>query len=103
MATIKKLLPFLCAPLKAEEPQYLIFFVTDVCNAKCAMCFNPPADSIAKEKELSLEEIEKVAKSMKHLIQLTISGGEPFLRDGPARDNKNFRKAQRCKICNIVN
>lgn len=45
------------------------------------MCFNPPADTASREKELSLDEIEKVAKTMKHLIQLTISGGEPFLRE----------------------
>lgn len=101
MATIKKLLPFLCAPLKAEEPQYLIFFVTDVCNAKCAMCFNPPADSIAKEKELSLEEIEKVAKSMKHLIQLTISGGEPFLRDDLPEIIKIFAKHSGVKFVTL--
>lgn len=81
MTMMKKLLPFLSAPLRPEEPQYLIFFVTDVCNARCAMCFNPPPEQSSRDKELTLDEIEKTAKSMRRLIQLTISGGEPFLRE----------------------
>lgn len=74
-------LPFLFAPLRPTEPQYLIFFVTDRCNARCSMCFNPTPENVSAQKELTIDEIEKIAKGFKGLIQLTISGGEPFLRE----------------------
>lgn len=76
---IRDYTPFISAPLRRHEPQYLIFFVTDRCNARCVMCFNPRGETA--EKELTVDEVEKIAKSLPHLIQLTISGGEPFLRD----------------------
>ncbi|GKT10737.1 radical SAM protein [Desulforhabdus sp. TSK] len=67
--------------LRRDRPSYLVFFVTSRCNCHCSMCFNrenvecnhPPA-------ELSLAEVETVARSLKPLPQLLLSGGEPFLR-----------------------
>ncbi len=69
---------FTGAPL--PHPAYLIFFVTSRCVGKCRHCFyweriNQP------ENPLSLEEIEKVAASMGQLLQVTFTGGEPFLRE----------------------
>lgn len=63
-------------------PSFLIFFVTSRCNARCKMCFY--LDNIQnknKEKELSLEDCEKISKKIKNLSILAISGGEPFLRE----------------------
>lgn len=62
------------------HPAYLIFFVTSRCVGKCRHCFyweriNQPEDP------LTLDEIEKVAGSMGQLLQVTFTGGEPFLRD----------------------
>jgi MoaA/NifB/PqqE/SkfB family radical SAM enzyme len=81
MAFIKSFAPFLTGPFRPSEPQYCIFFVTNRCNARCAMCFNANAESAGTGKDLTLDEIEKVAAGFKRLIQLTISGGEPYLRD----------------------
>lgn len=81
MSVIDSYLPFLMAPLRPLKPQYLIFFVTNRCNARCSMCFNPPADATRADRELTIDEIEKIARNLEGLIQLTISGGEPFLRD----------------------
>ncbi len=52
-------------------------FVTSTCNAKCAHCFYPINQ---KNNELTLEEIDRLAKSMPPIRLLLISGGEPFLR-----------------------
>lgn len=66
-----------------HRPSYVIFFVTAKCNAHCKMCFykeNMNA-SKAENNELAVEEYEKIAKNIKSLNILGISGGEPFLRD----------------------
>lgn len=52
-------------------------FVTSVCNAKCAHCFYPINQ---KKNELTLDEIDLLAKSLPPIRLLLISGGEPFLR-----------------------
>ena len=65
----------------SSYPPYLIFFVTSRCNARCKMCFNSERQTKAKKQnELSLQEINQISKKYKKLLQLTITGGEPFLR-----------------------
>jgi MoaA/NifB/PqqE/SkfB family radical SAM enzyme len=78
---VKSYTRFLTAPFRPSEPQYCIFFVTNRCNARCAMCFNANAEAQNSQKDLALDEIENIARGFKRLIQLTISGGEPYLRD----------------------
>jgi MoaA/NifB/PqqE/SkfB family radical SAM enzyme len=63
-----------------SHPAYLIFFVTSRCVGKCRHCFY--WESINKEESpLTLDEIEKVASSMGRLLQVTFTGGEPFMRE----------------------
>jgi MoaA/NifB/PqqE/SkfB family radical SAM enzyme len=52
-------------------------FVTSVCNARCAHCFYPIN---AGKNELSLDEIEKLTRTLPFIRLLLIGGGEPFLR-----------------------
>ncbi|MBU2579470.1 radical SAM protein [Patescibacteria group bacterium] len=66
--------------IKRGMPLNLIFFVTSKCNAKCRHCFYWQKINTIKD-ELSLLEIEKVAKSAPDLLTVTLTGGEPFLRD----------------------
>ena len=63
-------------------PSYVVFFVTARCNANCKMCFykDSMAKSLGAENELTVEEYEKISKSIKVINTLGISGGEPFLR-----------------------
>ena len=62
-----------------KYPVYLIQFVTQRCNAKCPHCF---VDFKAEEDELTLEQIEKIAKtSGKCLRNVALTGGEPFIRN----------------------
>jgi MoaA/NifB/PqqE/SkfB family radical SAM enzyme len=67
----------------------LTHFVTSACDARCAHCFyrvNAPS------RELSLDEIGRVAQSLGALRFLLISGGEPFLRnDLPEIVERYFR------------
>ena len=61
-------------------PVQLTFFVTTHCNASCPHCFYAAELNNPKKQDLSLEEVEKISKSMDDLLLLYIGGGEPFLR-----------------------
>ena len=61
-----------------KKPVYLIFFVTDVCNARCRHCFNWSLNQ--KPNDLTLDEIENFSKQLDHIEWLALSGGEPFER-----------------------
>jgi len=74
---------------KGAMPIYMVYFITDACNAKCKHCLladgaHPGWETPTmefKRKELSLEEVDKVTASMgKSLMFLLPTGGEPFLR-----------------------
>ena len=62
----------------------LILFVTDRCNMKCDHCMfweriDNPGD------ELSLEQMGNIARSTPPLRTLSLTGGEPFLRNDLVR------------------
>ena len=60
-------------------PSYLTFYVNNICQLRCDMCFY--WDSMQKKTiQLTTEQIEKLAKSLPNLIQLSVTGGEPTLR-----------------------
>ena len=67
-------------------PHHMIFYPTSRCNLFCEHCFNwKRQDNLNGEtginNELSLDEIDKFSKNLGHLKSLTITGGEPFLRN----------------------
>lgn len=66
--------------LFSRDLDFLIFFVTSICNAKCGHCFYWQNLNAADEG-FALEDIEKLARSMPNFETLLISGGEPFLRE----------------------
>jgi len=57
----------------------LIFFVTSKCPLNCKHCFYN-GELNKNIKELTLEEIEKIADNLPDLEYLELSGGEPFAR-----------------------
>ena len=62
----------------------LFFFVTGRCNARCTFCCNLKRGEMAREgavEELSMDEIRAIAQSIGRLPYVTLTGGEPFLRD----------------------
>jgi MoaA/NifB/PqqE/SkfB family radical SAM enzyme len=60
---------------------YVIFYVTNRCNFRCEFCFYyAEIEKGRKPEELTLNQIEKISKSTGSLLQLSLTGGEPFLR-----------------------
>ena len=64
-------------------PLNLTFSVTNICQSKCRTCniwklYRDNPDK--REDELTIDEIEKIFKSLGHVYVCNISGGEPFLR-----------------------
>ena len=87
---------------RGELPVYLVYFITDACNAKCKHCLladgaHPGWEEpsmVYRKQELSLEEIDKVTASMGKgsLMFLLPTGGEPFLRKDIGEIIKIFHK-----------
>lgn len=65
---------------KRGLPLQLGLFVTAKCNLRCRHCFYWQ-NLNASSQELSLEEIEKISKGLPNLLLLSLTGGEPFLRE----------------------
>lgn len=65
--------------LLTEGPLFVTWFVTSICNARCVHCFYW-RNLNSHRDDLSLEEVEKISKSMPEFRNLLLSGGEPFLR-----------------------
>ncbi len=67
------------------NPINLTFSVTNVCQSRCRTCSIWKLYRIHPEKrfdELTIEEIEKIFRSMGHIYVFNVSGGEPFLHPG---------------------
>jgi MoaA/NifB/PqqE/SkfB family radical SAM enzyme len=73
---------FIRSLLGRSVPFYgLIFQVTNKCNSRCVTCFNWKILNKETDKELNLEEINKFNKNFGKINNITIGGGEPFLRE----------------------
>ncbi len=65
------------------KPLNLTFSVTNLCQSRCKTCsiWKLYRDNPTKrDEELTIDEIEKIFKSMGHVYLFNVSGGEPFLR-----------------------
>ncbi len=63
---------------RAKFPYKLIFSVTNKCNSRCRTCNNWKKKL---KNELDLDEIEKLFINANKFSWITLSGGEPFLRN----------------------
>jgi MoaA/NifB/PqqE/SkfB family radical SAM enzyme len=69
----------------------VILYPTARCNAQCSHCFfYKEINSASKRNELTLEEIIKISNSLGEFNYLSISGGEPFLRNDLSKIFKIF-------------
>lgn len=60
---------------------YVILYLTNRCNFRCDFCFYyAEIEKGRKPNELTVAELERIAKSTGPLLQLSMTGGEPFLR-----------------------
>jgi MoaA/NifB/PqqE/SkfB family radical SAM enzyme len=64
----------------AQMPVYVLMFVTNRCAARCEHCFYWSELNTKIKEELSLEEFERLARSLGPLLQITFTGGSPELR-----------------------
>ncbi|UCE20522.1 MAG: radical SAM protein [Gemmatimonadota bacterium] len=70
--------------LKPGNPITLTYSVTAACQSQCKTChigLKYKQDPTSKEKDLKVEELEKIFITLGHVYFFNISGGEPFLRD----------------------
>ena len=78
---MKRIFSRLNSSLNPNQLGYLIFYVTNRCNFRCNFCFyRDEIDKGQKPDELSFNEIKKFSKNIGPLMQLSLTGGEPFLR-----------------------
>ena len=69
---------------KKFNPMTITYSVTAACQSRCKTCQVGAMfcqDPTRPQKDLKLDEIEKIFKSMKPVYFFNMSGGEPFMRD----------------------
>jgi MoaA/NifB/PqqE/SkfB family radical SAM enzyme len=62
----------------APAPALLVLFINSICNMKCEHCFY--WTSLNKRDDLAQDEIFALSDSLGRVENLSLSGGEPFLR-----------------------
>lgn len=87
--------------LTNKTPSYLVFWVTQNCNAFCPFCFNFE-ENAKKNFDLKIDEIDKIARSLPHLKYLTLGGGEPSLRKDLPDIITPFVEHSGLQMCTIV-
>ena len=63
-----------------KTPVYMILYLTSRCNFRCPMCFYLDEIKDPDKEEIAFPELEKMSRSLGRLVQLSLTGGEPFLR-----------------------
>lgn len=77
--------------LLSNGPNYLILFITGRCNLRCAHCFYlEEIEHADKKRELTLDEIGRMARNSPILYHITFTGGETFIRTDIADIVKEF-------------
>lgn len=98
MANLLKFLPRIF--FSKGDPLQFIFFITSRCNLRCRHCFY--LENLRGLKDaLSLKEIEKISRGMGDLLWLSLTGGEPFLREDIAQIAKVFYDNNRFNLLTI--
>jgi MoaA/NifB/PqqE/SkfB family radical SAM enzyme len=87
----------------SAEPNYMVMFVTAVCNARCPMCFYwEQIESANARIELRLEEYEKISENLNYLYYLSIGGGEPFIRKDLPQIVETFYKNSQTRVVTVA-
>jgi molybdenum cofactor biosynthesis enzyme MoaA len=86
--------------LHRREFDFLIFFVTGQCNARCQHCFYWQHLG-AGHNGLAIEDVERLARSMPHFRTLLLSGGEPTLRTDLVDVIRPFREHNHIQYVSI--
>jgi len=88
--------------LFSPTPTYIILYVTARCNARCKMCFYwKDIEQADISQELTLDEIEKISRNFGFLQYITLTGGEPTLRNDLPAIAKIFDKNNHVQFISI--
>ena len=86
----------------SDQVSFLILYVSNRCNFKCNFCFYyAEIEKGRKVSELTTEEIRKISERLGPLIQLSMTGGEPFLREDLAEITEFFIKNNMARYITI--
>ncbi|MEX2755990.1 MAG: glycosyltransferase [Candidatus Sigynarchaeota archaeon] len=91
----------------SKYPSHIVFFITAKCNGRCRHCFywqeisNAGEARVEHDQEITLDEIRIASKKMGHVEMLTITGGEPTLRDDLPEIIKVFYQNNRTRHVTI--
>jgi len=67
--------------INPNQVSYMIFYVTNRCNFRCNFCFySAEIEKGLKPNEMTVEEIRKFSTTIGPLAQLSMTGGETFIR-----------------------
>lgn len=83
-----------------QMPVYLLMFVTNRCNAACEHCFYWRELNEKIKDELSLAEFQRLAEALGPLLQCTLTGGSPELRNDLPEIAAIFSRT--CRPANIT-
>ena len=87
---------------RTPTPPGVILYVTARCNQKCGMCFYwRQTEGCREEAELTLDELEKISLGFSDIVQLSLTGGEPFLREDLCEIVSIFAKNNRVPYITI--
>lgn len=81
-------------------PNNLIYFITNRCNMKCEHCFYWESLN-AKTDDLTLDEIDKVSRTIGPMLHIVLTGGEPFVRKDVADIIRVFHQNTGCELFTI--
>ncbi|MFA6321318.1 MAG: radical SAM protein [Candidatus Omnitrophota bacterium] len=82
-------------------PEFLTLFATNRCNLKCSHCFH--WKSIGSDgAELSLAQIESISNSLPDFTYISITGGEPYLRDDLPQIARTFSVRNNVQNLSVV-
>lgn len=79
LGNLHALAPALLGSNRALPPLFVQIEVTHRCNAGCPMCYQNV--KLGSDRELTLEEIRRIIDQLPAWCVLSLTGGEPFIRE----------------------
>ncbi len=73
-----KIIKLIKRTLNKKDIDFLIFFITSKCNSRCKHCFY--WKNLNHKDDLTLTQIKKISETLPEIRDLSLSGGEPILR-----------------------
>ena len=90
---------------KKGLPAHIVLFITNKCNMECEHCFlveGGELNDISRQQVLTLDNIKKIANSNPKILALSLTGGEPFLRNDLPQIIQAFTRSGYLKGISLV-